>query len=114
MTPNFASPTQEQQLLLLRDMTARMGVIHEAQVLQLKMWPLVLFGNVKKCEEHINIENREVNFVILQTKGKQASDFKQRCEALADWTKWLLGSDWIVRVKIRDKLVFRRGAELNG
>ena len=113
MKPNIASASQEEQLLLLRDMTSRLGVLHDAQVLQLRMWPLVLFSNLKKCEEHVNIEGKVVEFHFLQTKGKYPKDMKARFEAMADWTKWLLGHDWVVRVKERGKLIFRRGAELN-
>lgn len=112
MKPNIANPSQEEQLLMLRDLTARAGVLHEAQVLQLKMWPLVLFGHVKKCEERVNLETREIDYVFLQTKGKPSNDFKERLDVLVGWTKWLLGSDWVVRVKLRDKLIHRRGAEL--
>ena len=113
MKPNLANASHEEQLLLLRDMTARMGVIHDAQMLQLKMWPLVLFDNVKKCEEHVNIEQKVLEFHILQTKGKYAVDREKRFEHLVDWSKWLLGHDWIVRIKERGKLLYRRGAELN-
>jgi hypothetical protein len=113
MKPNLANATQEEQLLLLRDMTARMGVLHEAQILQLKMWPLFLFDNLKKCEEHVNIENRVIEYHFLQTKGKYPKDKEARLNALMDWTKWLLGHDWMIRVKERGKLIFRRGAELN-
>lgn len=113
MKPNLASASQEEQLLLLRDITARLGVLHEAQVLQLKMWPLVLFGNVKKCEQHVNIEGKVIEYHILQTKGRYPNDKQARFDAMADWTHWLLGSDWIVRIKERGKLIFRRGAELN-
>lgn len=99
--------------MMLRDLTNRLGALHEAQVLQLKMWPLVLFQHVKKCEERVNIEAREIDFVLLQTKGEVPKDFKKRCMTLAEWTKWLLGGDWVVRVKLRDKLVFRVGATLS-
>jgi hypothetical protein len=113
MKPNLASASQEEQLLLLRDMTARMGVLHEAQILQLKMWPLVLFDNIKKCEEHVNIEGKVLEFHILQTKGKYPADKDKRFDVLIDWSKWLLGHDWLVRIKERGKLIFRRGPEIN-
>lgn len=106
MKPTIAVD-HEKQLLLLRDLTARMGVMHEAQQLQLKMWPIVLFTHGQKFEEKVNIQDKEVDFIILQTKGKQPADMEKRFTALNDWTKWLLGDDWLIRVKLRDKLIYR-------
>ncbi len=97
----------EQQLLLLRDLTARMGVMHDAQQLQLKMWPIALFSHAQKIEEHVNLNDKEIDYVILKTKGKKPADMDKRFAALDEWTKWLLGDDWLVRVKLRDKLIFR-------
>jgi hypothetical protein len=109
MNPNIASPDQESQLLMLKDLTKRMGVLHEAQVLQLKMWPLTLFTHAKKTEERVNLETKEIDFDILQTKGKKPTDLKERFEALDKWTRWLLGDDWVVRVRERGKVIFRKG-----
>jgi hypothetical protein len=106
MKPTIAVD-HEKQLLLLRDLTQRMGVIHDAQQLQLKMWPIVLFTHGQKFEEHVNVEGKEVDFIILQTKGKKPTDMDDRFKALNDWTKWLLGDDWLVRVKLRDKVIYR-------
>jgi len=106
MKPTIAVE-HEKQLLLLRDLTQRMGVIHDAQQLQLKMWPIVLFTHGQKFEEHVNVKEKEVDFIILQTKGKKPADMDKRFAALNEWTKWLLGPDWLVRVKLRDKLIYR-------
>lgn len=106
MKPTIAVD-HEKQLLLLRDLTQRMGVIHDAQQLQLKMWPIVLFTHGQKFEEHVNVEEKEVDFIILQTKGKKPTDLDERFKALNDWTKWLLGDDWLIRVKLRDKVLYR-------
>lgn len=97
----------EKQLLLLRDLTARTGLLHDAQRLQLRMWPIVLFTHAKKCEERVNIQDKEVDFIILQTKGKPPEDMEKRFASLNEWTKWLLGPDWLIRVKLRDKMIFR-------
>jgi hypothetical protein len=106
MKPQIAVE-HEKQLLLLRDLTARMGVLHDAQALQMKMWPLVLFTHAKKTEQRVNIKEKEVDYILLQTKGKPPEDLEKRFAALNEWTKWLLGPDWLVRVKLRDKLIYR-------
>jgi hypothetical protein len=106
MKPTIAVD-HEKQLILLRDLTARMGVIHEAQQLQLKMWPIVLFTHGQKFEERVDVNGKEVDFIILQTKGKKPDDMDKRFEHLNDWTKWLLGDDWLIRVKLRDKVLYR-------
>lgn len=112
MKPNIVDPSAEEQLILLRNITATMGVLHEAQVLQLKWWPLTLFTHARKCEERINIERKEIDFVILQTKGQPPKDIKKRYEAIVEWTKWLLGSEWTVRIRLRDKLLHREGPSI--
>lgn len=107
--PAIAEKDVEEQLILLRDLTARLGVLHDAQVFQLRMWPLVLFTHAKQVDLHIQMEDKEISFVIEKHKGKVPEDIKERYTALNDWTKWLLGDDWTVKVKYKGKQVYRAG-----
>lgn len=108
--PNIENNLEE-QLILLRDLTKRMSVLHDAQRLQLQMWPIVLFQEAKNVQSELSMDKREITFLVQQP-GKATKDFKTSCATLNDWVKWLLGDEWIVKVKLRDKQVYRDGARL--
>lgn len=97
----------EEQLMLLKDLTERTGILHEAQILQLKMYPLVIFQNAKEVRLELDIEKKELHFVSKFKIGNP-KDFKVKCEQLESYVKWLLGTNWIVRVKdTKDKQLWR-------
>jgi len=66
MAKPYIQNESEEQLLLLRDLTKRLGVIHEAQKLQLQYYPVVLFQKAKSFESRIDLEKKDVLFVIQQ------------------------------------------------
>lgn len=95
-----------QQLMVLRGMTQTTGILHDAQIFQLKMWSMVFSPHVQSCELRIGPEKREIEF-HLKTKGKAPGDFKDRCQMLVQWVQNLLGPEWLVRIKAKDKLLHR-------
>ena len=98
-----------QQIMLLRDITVRTGAIHEAQVVQLKLWPYVAYNNVEQCEIHIHADPELINKsprveYRLITKGRGIGAKPQkRHEAIALWTRELLGDAFEVVVFINGK-----------
>ena len=82
MKPNIASLEHEKQLQLLRDTTQRFGILHDAQVLQIKMWPITLFTHAKKCDAHIDIEQKRIDYIILSSKGDPPEDMEKRMEEI--------------------------------
>lgn len=112
MKPNIANAQHEEQLMLLRDLTRRTGAIHDAQVFQMKWWPMMLFTHAKKCEAQVDVEKQQVDYIILTTDGKAPSDMEERMKALCEWTHWLLGDEYVVRVKERKKMLHRSGARI--
>jgi len=81
------------QLMLLKEATNRYGALHEAQVLQLKMYPILLSG-VKKAETHVDIEKKLVFFKILEAKNfKMSKKNKNVIEKIIFWTRNLLWDD---------------------
>lgn len=91
-----------EQLMLLRAFTARTGILHEAQVLNLKMWPACVFSRVKSSEFTFDWENATVCFDII-FKGKRPKAIAKSCEALAHFTKTLLGPEYEVRISLNGK-----------
>ncbi len=104
--PAFDGDAAWEQLMLLRNLTKTTGLLHDAQLLQLKMWSLVFSSHVSSCEMHIDQEKQQIDF-HLKTKGRTPADFQERCGHLVEWVQKLLGGEWLVRIKIREKLVHR-------
>lgn len=81
------------QLMLLKEATNRFGAIHEAQLLQLKMYPILLSG-VVKSETHIDVERKLVFFKLIDAKKfKLTKKNKDIIQKIIDWTRKLLWDD---------------------
>jgi hypothetical protein len=86
-----------EQLMLLKELTKTTGVLHEAQVLQLKMWPYVAFQKLDKYEIAIDLDKKSVWYKM--TSGSLPGDEKTKGAAsLKKNVKALLGDDWEVIV----------------
>lgn len=81
-------------LARLRHLTRMTGAIHEAQLLQLKMWPKLLFP----CDSHTIAHDSEQRLltVTMQLSGDLPEDTKQRIENFEKWCWDLLGPEWAV------------------
>jgi len=92
------------QLMLLKEATNRFGSLHEAQLLQLKMYPVLLNG-VLKSETHIDVEKKMVFFKLTKVKGfKLSKHNKEVIQKIIDWTRSLLWDDCSV-VFVKDQEV---------
>lgn len=95
-----------EQLMLLKATTNSFGALHEAQALQLKMYPLLLNG-VKKAETHVDIEKKMIFFKILEGKGfKLTKKNKNIIEKIVLWTRNLLWDDCSIVVLNNNKIVY--------
>lgn len=101
---NLYQASKEQQLALLREQTRLTGALHEAQVLQLKMWPLVAFDIAVASQFTWDPDKKVVTFTIDVLKAKPTLDWwKPRVEALNGWVQTLLGDEWCIEVKTSGK-----------
>ena len=91
------------QLLRLKDLTRRTAIIYAEQELQLKLWPHMLF-EATDTEAVVDIENKSVHYVC-RIKGKPYTGKKlvERVAAMEGWLRTLLGDDWTVDMKYRQK-----------
>lgn len=89
----------KEQLDYLRGMTIRLGVLHEAQVLQIKNWPLLIPG-VKKAKSYINIEEKTVTYdcVFEKTVKKVNKNSKvyKMMEMVTLWVQTILWPETVV------------------
>jgi hypothetical protein len=96
---------QWEKLYQLRELTRRTGILHELQVLQLKMWPLV-FTNATDSECEFNYETKAVVFNLKKLKGKLPANLQERLEHLTKATQQLLGDEYVVVININSKKAF--------
>lgn len=86
-----------EQLRLLKDMTRRTGLLHEAQVHQLKIWPRVVFSTSTAASSEIDVKKKHLTFKVVTPKPPDALECPEG-EVLASWVRELLGDDWQVTV----------------
>lgn len=99
-----ASPEWE-QLMMMREMTRRTGIMHESQMLQLKIWPRVLFQDSSKAEVSIDMVERSMYFRIAVdgSKSTAANGRKSAAERLDSFVKAMMGDEWHVEVAVKGK-----------
>lgn len=94
----------KQMLLRAKDQTRRTGVLVEAQVLQLRLWPRVVFKDVLDVIiDPLDIEGKTVNYVLRVKTPPKGKDLEKRIQVLEQSIHWLLGDDWGFVIKTRQK-----------
>ena len=101
----MAEVSLKDQLMQLKAMTIRTGSIHEAQILQLKMWPL-LIPNVTKAAFSIDTDRKLVSFKCESSSNRVTKKVKLTCKNMSEWTKQLLWNETAVTISINEKHVF--------
>ena len=91
-----------QQLVFLRRLTELTGVLHEAQVMHLKVfWGLISEGTGK--EFAIDPEKKFLEFRLPLKKGKFLTD---KSDWFLESIKTVLGNGWHISVKKGKKEIF--------
>lgn len=96
----------------LRDLTERTGALHEEQLLQLKLWPMVVFDrDPDQAQAQVDQETMTISFSIswkarflgrLRLTQLQRLKLRQGAERLILWTQNLLGPSWSVSVLLQE------------
>jgi hypothetical protein len=79
----------KEQLMMLKAFTARTGVIHDAQMLQLEMWPLFLFGGISNTVS-IDTDKRLVTFEVNIKKKPTTKVAEEKRKVLTEWVRSIL------------------------
>lgn len=85
------------ELMQLRDLTRRTGILHDAQVTNLKYWPYVLF----EISDHQILPDdlrRVLTFNLKFTK-KKPKNIKDLSRTLESWCWAILGEEYQIRVR---------------
>lgn len=103
---SIKQPDLWEQLFALRGLTSTVGALHEAQMVQLRCWPLVVAPHSTSHETHVDLEKKEVDFHLKVGKKRPPVDFKTRLQALDRSVKDMLGPEWRTRVLANEKQIF--------
>jgi hypothetical protein len=99
------------QLLKLRALTGTLGALHEAQVLQIRLWPfavdpLILDNGV---EAKIDINGKKISYLWKAKRPvnwKPDKSYQLRLRALKEAIETMLGEDWSFSIKMNGKPIF--------
>jgi len=100
--------TTKEQLMQLKAMTVRLGSIHEAQALQLKMWPLLL-PNISKSVAKIDVETKTVIMNCVTQKDKKFRKTKKvenLCKHIETWTRAILWNETAVSIVVDGETIY--------
>lgn len=99
----------EEQLMLLKMMTLKTGVIHEAQALQLKLWPK-LIKNVESSVAKVDPSKKTVTFE-LEGSLRPTKKMREMFDAIKGWTRILLWNETKVIFKYKKKVIYNSEEE---
>lgn len=120
MEPKKPQPLQlntEQQLLALRSLTQQTGILHEAQVHQIKLWPFAVDPTLTANEAAVDLENKAVTYQWKRPGAPPLPTDKRyfaRLQKLAEAVAFLLGPDWRLTVAINGVQIFPSLYDLPG
>jgi hypothetical protein len=89
-----------EQLKILKGMTLRTGIIHDAQMLQLEMYPLVVFDAISSVL-NIDTDKRYIKMVVSVNKLPKSQDLLQNEDLIRGWVRSILWDDSSVDFEYR-------------
>jgi len=96
----------KEQLMHLRNLTIRFGVLHEAQILQLRNYPLLIPG-VEKAQTKIDTEKHIVTYECLTSKKfRKSKKVKEAFSAIKIWTQTLIWEDTVIEIRVNDRDIY--------
>jgi hypothetical protein len=103
------------QLLRLRSLTGHLGALHEAQVLQLRLWPFAVDPLLldKGVKAQIDINGKKIRYTWKakrSTKWKPDKAYLGRVKVLQEAIKTMLGEDWSFTINLNGKpILLKKG-----
>lgn len=94
-----AQLSTEEQLMVLKDMTRRLGVLHEAQLQQIKYWFFMLYSEVSKFEIIFDNEHSALTYKVIAVKNVEEFKNNKNFNTLSEYIKFLLGQRFVTKVE---------------
>lgn len=94
------------QLQELKAVTVRMGILHEAQMLQLRNYPLLIPG-VSKATASIDVDHKIVTYeCIVKRKWRCTKKVLGMCKQISVWLKTILWDETAMVVLVNKEVIF--------
>lgn len=101
-----AKMSMKEQLAHLKDLTERFNMLHEAQTVQLRNYPL-LIPNISSAEIKINTDFHIVTFHCeAEKKFRLTKNAKIMIENILLWTRTVVWSDSTLEIFVGDRMVY--------
>lgn len=103
----MAKMTMKEQLGQLKALTERLGTLHEAQILQIRNYPLLIPG-VVRAETNIDIDKKIVSYKCSsgEKKFRNTAKVALAIEKIYEFIKYVAWTDTILEIKINGKDIF--------
>ena len=88
----------EEQFAVLRDLTNRLHVLHEAQIIQLKYWFFMLYSEVSKFEITFDPDSSTLTYKVLSVKNAEEFANNKNLGTLNEYVQFLLGKRFVTKV----------------
>jgi hypothetical protein len=102
--------SNDEQIAVLRGLTKRTEILHEAQVLQLRLWPFAVDPSLSNSEASIDFPTHQVSFAWKDTDKSQTwkatSKYLSGIDRLQESVRFLLGNGWKISVSMNGKKFF--------
>ncbi len=100
------------QMYQLKDLTDKTGVIHEAQIQNLRMWILIAVPNLRKYTLGMDLYDKRIEYTIQRSRWGRVVDFFRKENARSRYSnlqlgiRWLLGDTYTLRVMENKKVLY--------
>lgn len=97
----------KEQLMHLKQLTLRLGVIHEAQTVQLRNYPL-LIPNIKSAVLDLDAERHIVHYKCTSESGRfrKTKKTKDMISNILIWTRLIIWEDTIIEITVDGKFIY--------
>jgi len=104
---NMTQMNLKSQLMHLKGITERLNTIHEAQIVQLRNYP-ILIPNIKSAETKIDIDTHTITYeCISQSKTfKKTKNIKTAIDNIVLWIKTIVWDDSVIEIIVNGKSIY--------
>jgi hypothetical protein len=97
----------KEQLKYLKGITERIDVLHEAQTLQLRNYPL-LIPNIDTAETTIDQANKTVRYKCVSKKKpfRKTKKVDIAIQNIDEWIRFIIWDDTIVEISVDEKEIY--------
>lgn len=104
-----AGMSYKEQLQYLKGLTVSTDVIHEAQTMQLRNYPIFIPGVKPQATTKIDVDNQIVYYECEKAKKGakvRKKNFEAKCKVITQWVRAIIWDHTTVVVSVEGEVVF--------